>query len=299
MAHVFISYSTQNFDFARHLRTLLNAQGFTVWLDQSRLAPSSRWWTEIEDNIERCAALIVIMSPSSRESDWVEREVLYAERLHKPICPVLLEGEVWPRLANLQAADMRAGLDATLPPMLASQLARLVGPVEQPAPDIPLPKRVAPPPGSVKQRPRKRRRLPLPRLPRLRARLLIPLVLLIAAALVVAFDDKIDAWLFGDDPDTPDEHAPYIEILNPKSGSEIMRHIGFDLRAEFGNIPHPMILQFWIGDEIVFDREIGPDNHFEETRIILREPGMVYIRAQIMNGDELVAEDWITIRITD
>lgn len=113
-SHIFISYSKQDIGFARHLRDLLQDAGFSVWLDETKLVPSERWWSSIERNIDNCAALLVIMSPRSKTSDWVEREILHAERRRKPIFPILLEGEYWSRLANVEYEDMTAGLNAVL-----------------------------------------------------------------------------------------------------------------------------------------------------------------------------------------
>jgi hypothetical protein len=112
MSHVFISYSKQNVDFARYLRALLEAEGCAVWMDEVRLQPSARWWKAIEENIHSCAAFVVVMSPEAAESDWVEREILLAEKLKRPLFPVLLAGDPWSRLANIQYEDCRAGLRA-------------------------------------------------------------------------------------------------------------------------------------------------------------------------------------------
>jgi len=124
MSHVFISYSKKDITFARHLRNLLQDAGFVVWMDETRLVPSERWWPTIERNIITCKAFIVIMSPNSKESDWVEREILVAEDSdhRKPIFPVLLEGKAWSRLGNVQYEDMRAGLAAALRPAFVDVL---------------------------------------------------------------------------------------------------------------------------------------------------------------------------------
>src|SRR5579871_1555447 len=124
MSHIFISYSKKDIAFARHLRALLQSEGFAVWMDETKLVPSERWWPTIEKNIIGCAAFIVIMSPNSKESDWVEREILVAEhpRHRKPIFPVLLDGDPWSRLANIQYEDMTAGLSAALTPALIEAL---------------------------------------------------------------------------------------------------------------------------------------------------------------------------------
>lgn len=124
MSHIFISYSKQDIDFVRYLRAMLEAEGFAVWLDEARLTPSARWWKSIETNIETCSAFIVVMSPNAEESDWVEREILLAERLKKPLFPMLLAGSSWSRLANIQYEDMRAGLRAKLTAHLVESLKR-------------------------------------------------------------------------------------------------------------------------------------------------------------------------------
>ncbi|MEZ4669613.1 MAG: toll/interleukin-1 receptor domain-containing protein [Anaerolineae bacterium] len=114
MSHIFISYSKQDIEFVRYLRALLEAEGFAIWMDEARLTPSARWWKAIEHNVETCSAFVVVMSPSAYESDWVEREILLAEKQKRPIFPVLLAGEPWSRLANIQYEDLRAGLRAKL-----------------------------------------------------------------------------------------------------------------------------------------------------------------------------------------
>lgn len=126
MDHLFISYSKKDIDFARHLRKLLEEEDFGVWMDESNLVPSEQWWPAIERNIDSCAAFLVIMSPQSKESRWVEREILRAESQKKPLFPILLEGEAWSRLADIQYADMTAGLPASLPPPLLQGLEAVV-----------------------------------------------------------------------------------------------------------------------------------------------------------------------------
>jgi len=122
MAHVFISYSKRDIRFARYLKGLLEDAGFPVWMDEAEISPSAVWSRTIETNILECSAFVVIMSDNSKESEWVEREVLLAEREHKPIFPILLSGEVWFRLANIQYIDMRNSLKQDLPPLLHGSL---------------------------------------------------------------------------------------------------------------------------------------------------------------------------------
>jgi hypothetical protein len=73
--------------------------------------------------------LIVVMSPRAQESRWVKREILLAEDQQKPLFPVLLEGKLWSRLADIQAIDMSGGLRAPLPESFITRL-RAVLPME-------------------------------------------------------------------------------------------------------------------------------------------------------------------------
>lgn len=126
--YIFISYSSENVEFANHLRSLLHENGFNVWMDESGLSVGQQWWLAIEEHIQGCSALLVIMSDEAKVSHWVERELLFAEsgENNKPIFPILYSGDVWSRLANLQYADMRGGLKASLPSNLVEGL-RSVG----------------------------------------------------------------------------------------------------------------------------------------------------------------------------
>jgi hypothetical protein len=122
MSHIFISYSKQDVDFVRYLRTLLQDAGFPVWVDEQGLTPSERWWRTIEQKIQEAQAVVVVMTPAAYESDWVERELLLAEKLGRPIFPILRAGQPWSRLANIQFEDMLLGLKAGLSARLLNAL---------------------------------------------------------------------------------------------------------------------------------------------------------------------------------
>ncbi len=128
MSHIFISYSKENIDFVRYLRALLENEGFAVWMDEAQLTPSARWWKDIEQNIDSCSAFVVVMSPEAYESDWVEREILRAENRKKPLYPVLLAGDPWSRLANIQFEDLRTGLRSRPSTHFLNSLRQIIAP---------------------------------------------------------------------------------------------------------------------------------------------------------------------------
>ncbi|MBN1566045.1 MAG: toll/interleukin-1 receptor domain-containing protein, partial [Anaerolineae bacterium] len=122
MAHIFISYSRTDIEIARQLKKRLEARAFKVWMDETDISAGDILWRAIEQAIDDCTALIVLVSPRSTKSEWVEREVLCAERKHKPILPILIEGEEWSRLADIHHADMRTGVPDDLPETLLQNL---------------------------------------------------------------------------------------------------------------------------------------------------------------------------------
>lgn len=93
MSYIFISYSHKDKEYVHKLHQHLFEHNFDSWIDD-RIDYATRWSREVERRIRECAAFILIMSPNSSESRWVENEVLLARRLEKTIYVLLLEGEV-------------------------------------------------------------------------------------------------------------------------------------------------------------------------------------------------------------
>lgn len=110
--HVFISYSREDHAYAGQVRAALEARGLPTWIDD-RLNAGDGWWDEIDGALAAAACVVVIMTPSSRASRWVQREILLSEERGKPIFPLLLAGEHWSLLVDTQYVPV---LDGALPP---------------------------------------------------------------------------------------------------------------------------------------------------------------------------------------
>lgn len=109
MGHIFISYSHKDTDFAHKLAEALQSKGFDIWIDE-RLDYGSQWPHEIQKQLDSCSAFIVIMSPRSFASEWVQSELQRAKRKLKPVFPMLLEGdEPWLSVESTQYYDVRKG----------------------------------------------------------------------------------------------------------------------------------------------------------------------------------------------
>lgn len=89
MTQVFISYSRKDLTFVEQLASDLKMAGFEVWYDFSRLRGGERWISEIQKAIKNSQCVIVVLSPDSVGSVWVEREFLLSSNLKRKIIPLL------------------------------------------------------------------------------------------------------------------------------------------------------------------------------------------------------------------
>ncbi len=87
---VFLSYAQSDRAWARKLTELLGAEGFRVF-DPGDLLPGDNWSLEIGQALDSSEAMIVLISPASVSSPWVQREIQYAlgsERFQDRLIPV-------------------------------------------------------------------------------------------------------------------------------------------------------------------------------------------------------------------
>ena len=104
---VFISYAREDVDYVSRLVEHLIHHGVQVWFDRTDIDHGNAFSPAIQAALDQCAAVVPIMSPRSRESRWVRREIQYAESLEKPILPLLLSGTVFFQLADLNYEDVQ------------------------------------------------------------------------------------------------------------------------------------------------------------------------------------------------
>ena len=102
----FLSYSRINESFALKLAKELKAANFPVFFDQLDIPTGARWDTELEKALDECEVFMVILTPSSINSENVKDEIGYAIDHGKRILPVLLEESKIPlRLRRFQYVD--------------------------------------------------------------------------------------------------------------------------------------------------------------------------------------------------
>ncbi len=90
MTQIFISYSRKDIGFVRKLAGDLEKAGYDVWWDLTDLRGGDDWPRVIPAAIESSQFVIVVLSPNSIVSDWVEKEYMQALSLRKKIIPIML-----------------------------------------------------------------------------------------------------------------------------------------------------------------------------------------------------------------
>ena len=118
-SHFFMSYSRENISLQKKVLTGLRERGVPVWVDVEKLIPGSpAWEREIERAIRGAAGVIVLLSPDANNSEWVRREISFAEQNDKRIFPVLIDGDeddsIPLRLSSHQRVDLRRNFSSGL-----------------------------------------------------------------------------------------------------------------------------------------------------------------------------------------
>jgi hypothetical protein len=104
--HVFLCYSRMDKDFAIKLATSLKNQGIPVWLDLWDIPPGADWDQTIEKALKDCTSLLLVISPSSVESEEVRSEWRSVLDKEKVVVPILYQTcEIPYRLTSIQYID--------------------------------------------------------------------------------------------------------------------------------------------------------------------------------------------------
>jgi len=105
MARVFLSYSRQDQSSAKAIATALERCDHQVWWDR-HLEGGSRYATEIEDELKRADAVVVLWSHASTQSPWVQDEAAEGRNSGR-LVPVVIDDSQPPLgFRQFQAIDL-------------------------------------------------------------------------------------------------------------------------------------------------------------------------------------------------
>ena len=92
MSHIFISYSRADLGVVQALVEKIRRRNYRVWMDKSDIKAGTNWQNAIEQAIQASAALLVVISPKSIDSEWVGIEYNAALDHGLPVIPYLCCG---------------------------------------------------------------------------------------------------------------------------------------------------------------------------------------------------------------
>jgi TIR domain-containing protein len=87
---VFLSHSTRDQWVSERLKEKLEEVGVEVWLDAFDLPGGTNVKERIKEGMRTSTECLILLSPASRESDWVKHEAGIADGYGKPTVLVLL-----------------------------------------------------------------------------------------------------------------------------------------------------------------------------------------------------------------
>ncbi len=97
MTTIFVSHASEDAACAEHIRTGLEARGYTIWRMPSSLTLDSILYPRtIENVIVGSGAVVLVWSSAAAHAEWVERQILFAQQLKKLIVPVPLDSTALP-----------------------------------------------------------------------------------------------------------------------------------------------------------------------------------------------------------
>jgi HEAT repeat protein len=106
MAHVFICYDREDRDFAEVVQAKLERAGHVTVMDFDILSAGDDWQDRLDLEIRRSQALVVIMTPEARQSDYVAYEWAFALGAGVKVIPLELKQTSFsPRLHSLHRLD--------------------------------------------------------------------------------------------------------------------------------------------------------------------------------------------------
>jgi hypothetical protein len=103
---VFVSYSHTDRLKVYPIIDYLNKTGINIWYDEG-IPVSEDWKESIVENLERCSAFLVFITPHIIESEYVRKEISFALKKQKPFFSVYLKETQLPSKLEFEIGDIQ------------------------------------------------------------------------------------------------------------------------------------------------------------------------------------------------
>lgn len=88
---VFLSYSRKDEQSVIELQQKLRHEDIFAWRDKSNIGGSVEWAKALETALKKLSALVVVVTPDSAQSEWVEKECREFGGMGKPVFPYIAD----------------------------------------------------------------------------------------------------------------------------------------------------------------------------------------------------------------
>jgi hypothetical protein len=106
MSSIFVTYSHHDRIFAMRLADDLEKLGAAIWMDVKNIPYGDKWRNSVQQALQNCDTMLVVISPESMQSDQVEAEWGYFLDNKKRIIPLLYKAaDIHYQLRILQYVD--------------------------------------------------------------------------------------------------------------------------------------------------------------------------------------------------
>jgi WD40 repeat protein len=90
MSKIFVSYAREDVDIAERIVDALAKNKFDTWIDWKSIPKGEKFEEEIYQGIENAEIFLFLLSPSSAQSEWCDKEIAYAVKNGKRIIPIFV-----------------------------------------------------------------------------------------------------------------------------------------------------------------------------------------------------------------
>lgn len=108
---IFLSYTATDRIHAQQLRDILSRHPNVHIFTTEMLSAGEDWQSKLRDELSNCDKFLVILSPTSVDSNWVLHELGAAWAIGKPIIPIVTNKELLSKLpvsvSNLQIIEIK------------------------------------------------------------------------------------------------------------------------------------------------------------------------------------------------
>jgi len=104
---IFVSYAHSDKLHVYPIMDFLNKSGFNIWYDEG-ISVSENWKQSIVENLNRCSAFLVFITPNIIDSEYVRKEIDYALSRKKPFYSVYLKDTKLPDELEFDIANIQS-----------------------------------------------------------------------------------------------------------------------------------------------------------------------------------------------